>query len=88
MQIDEINAGYRDGVITWPRIPMFSNVWTVNLSSSKPHLFVKLVGGNEVFNGHSLDDAIAKAKRRVDELLGAQEDGAAVPARPPHGGSV
>jgi hypothetical protein len=64
----EIEREYKGCVITYPRTPMFSGKWTVNLASNNPHLLTKL-GGCVVIDSHiSLDDAIAKAERRVDEL--------------------
>jgi Helix-turn-helix len=51
----------------FPKIPMFSNKWTINLSSNNRHLFTK-IGGNVVVDGRSREEAIANTKRYVDEL--------------------
>ena len=60
---------YRGCEITWPRTRIDSSRWTVNLCSNDPRLFAKL-GGNVVIDDFaSLENAIAKARRRVDELL-------------------
>ena len=60
---------YKGYEITYPPIPMFPNKFTVNLCSNNPHLFNKLGGRNIVIDDHtSLEAAIAKAKRHVDEL--------------------
>jgi hypothetical protein len=65
---DQMEEEYKDCVITYPRIPMFSGRWTVNLASNNRNLLAKL-GGNVVINSHvSLEEAIKEAKRRVDEL--------------------
>jgi len=60
---------YRGYEITYPRIPMFPNKWTVNLCSTNPHLLNKLGARTIVIDDHtSLEAAIKKAKRHVDEL--------------------
>jgi hypothetical protein len=60
---------YKGYEITYPPIPMFPNKFTVNLCSNNPHLLNKLGGHNIVIDDHaSLESAIAKAKRHVDEL--------------------
>jgi Helix-turn-helix len=60
---------YKGYEITYPPIPMFPNKFTVNLCSNNPLLFNKLGGRNIVIDDHtSLEAAIAKAKRHVDEL--------------------
>lgn len=60
---------YKGYEISYPPIPMFPNKFTVNLCSNNPHLFNKLGGRNIVIDDHtSLEAAIAKAKRHVDEL--------------------
>lgn len=64
-----VQLEYKGCVISYPRIPMFPGQWTVNLASNNPHLLAKL-GGCVVINDHrSIEGAIAKAKRRVDELV-------------------
>jgi hypothetical protein len=63
-----IEREYRGCVISYPRIPMFSNKWTVNLASNNPSLSVKL-GGNVIIDDYrSIESAISQAERRVDEL--------------------
>ncbi|MGO9985428.1 MAG: helix-turn-helix transcriptional regulator [Rhodomicrobium sp.] len=60
---------YKGYEITYPPIPMFSNVWTVNLCSNSRPLLNKLGGRTVVIDDHvSIGNAIAKAKRYVDEL--------------------
>jgi len=60
---------YRGYEITYPRIPMFPNKWTVNLCSTNPHLLNKLGARAIVIDDYtSLEAAIKKAKRHVDEL--------------------
>jgi hypothetical protein len=67
--MEMVEEEYKGFVISYPRIPMFSGRWTVNLASAKRHLQAKLGSSAEVFNdNHSLAGAIAQAKRRVDEL--------------------
>jgi len=51
----------------FPKIPMFSNKWTINLSSNDRRLFTK-IGGNAVIDGRTREEVIANAKRHVDEL--------------------
>jgi DNA-binding XRE family transcriptional regulator len=60
---------YKGYEITYPRTPMFPNKFMVNLCSNNPHLLNKLGGRNLVIDDHtSLEAAIAKAKRHVDDL--------------------
>ena len=65
----EIHEEYKGYIISYPRRPMYSGVWTVNLGSNMRHLQAKLGPSTEVFNDHtSLAGAIAQAKQRVDEM--------------------
>jgi hypothetical protein len=67
--MEMVEEEYKGYVISYPRIPIFSGVWTVNLASNSGHLQARLGLSAEVFNDHhSIDGAIAQAKRRVDEL--------------------
>lgn len=73
-QDDEITEDGNDFVLHYkgyegrfPKIPIFPNKWTINLSSNDRHLFTK-IGGNVVIDGRTRDEAIANAKRHVDEL--------------------
>jgi DNA-binding transcriptional regulator YiaG len=60
---------YKGYEITYPPIRRDTSGWTVNLCSNNPHLFNKLGGRNIVISDHaSLEAAIAKARRHVDEL--------------------
>jgi hypothetical protein len=60
---------YKGCVITWPEVPMFGGQWTVNVASNSPALLNRL-GGNVVINDFvSIEDAVAKAQRHVDEVL-------------------
>jgi Helix-turn-helix len=60
---------YKGYEITYPPVPMFPNKFTVNLCSNNPHLLNKLGGRNIVIDDYaSLEAAIEKAKRHVDEL--------------------
>ncbi len=45
-----------------------SGKWTVNLASNNPHLLGKLGGCVVIDDYKSIKGAIARAKRRVDEL--------------------
>jgi hypothetical protein len=61
---------YKGYAIIYPRVRVDTSGWTVNLASYAPHLQAKLGPSAEVFKDyHSLDAAIAQAKRRVDELM-------------------
>jgi hypothetical protein len=65
----EIEEEYKGYIISYPRIPRMSGVWTVNLGSNLPYLQAKLGPSTEVFNDYTnISGAIAQAKRRVDEL--------------------
>ncbi len=60
---------YRGCVFTWPKVPMFSGRWTINIASNNPGLLAKL-GGCVVINDHgSIESAIAQAQRHVDEIV-------------------
>jgi Helix-turn-helix len=60
---------YKGYEIAYPPIPMFPNIWTVGLCSTNLHLLNKLGGRNIPISDYgSLEGAIAKAKRLVDEL--------------------
>jgi DNA-binding XRE family transcriptional regulator len=58
---------YRGYEGRFPKIPMFPHKWTINLSSNDRRLFTK-IGGNVVIDGRTREEAIANAKRYVDEL--------------------
>lgn len=61
---------YKGYAIMYPRVRIDTSGWTVNLASNTPHLQAKLGPSAQVFKDyHSLDGAIAQAKRRVDELM-------------------
>ena len=61
---------YKGFEICWPKIPLFSNKWDVNVGTNNRNLFVQL-GRDTVFNDNaSLQNAIAKAKARIDEITG------------------
>lgn len=65
----EIQEEYKGYIISYPQIPMFSGVWSVNLGSNIRHLQAKLGPSTEVFTDyHSITGAIMQAKQRVDEL--------------------
>jgi hypothetical protein len=60
---------YRGCEITWPEVCRDGSRWTVNLASNNRTLLANL-GGNVVIDDHvSLENAIAKARRRVYELI-------------------
>jgi hypothetical protein len=59
---------YKGYEARFPKIPMFSHKWTINLCSNDRRLFTKLGGRNIVIDGRSREEAIANAKRYVDEL--------------------
>jgi hypothetical protein len=62
---------YKGYAIMYPRVRIDTSGWTVNLASNAPHLQARLGPSAEVFKDyHSLNGAIAQAKRRVDELMG------------------
>jgi DNA-binding XRE family transcriptional regulator len=60
---------YRGCVIIWPKVRRDSSRWTVNLVSENPALLAKLGGCVVIDDFYSLDNAIAKARRYVDELI-------------------
>jgi hypothetical protein len=60
---------YKGYEISYPRVRIDTSGWTVNLCSNDPRMFNRLGGRNIVVSDHaSLEGAIAKAKRHVDEL--------------------
>ena len=66
----EIEVEYKGCVMNYPRIRLDTSGWVINLGSNNPHLFNKLGGRIVIIKSHvSLDDAIAQAKRRVDEIV-------------------
>ena len=67
----EIEVEYKGCVINYPRIRRDTSGWAkINLSSNNVHLFNRLGGHTVIIKSHvSLDDAIAEAKRRVDEIV-------------------
>ena len=66
----EIEVEYRGCVMNYPRIRRDTSGWVINLSSNNVHLFNRLGGHTVIIKSHvSLDDAIAEAKRRVDEIV-------------------
>ncbi|WP_316169053.1 MULTISPECIES: helix-turn-helix transcriptional regulator [unclassified Bradyrhizobium] len=52
----------------FPKIPIFSNKWTINLCSNDRQLFTRLGGRNIPIDGRTREEAIANTKRYVDEL--------------------
>jgi hypothetical protein len=60
---------YKGYEITYHQVPMFPDRWIVNLCSTNPHLLNRLGGRAIVVDDRaSLEEAIAKAKRYVDQL--------------------
>jgi len=59
---------YRDCEITWPKVRRDASRWTVNVSSNDRGLLAKLGGCVVIDDFTSLENAIAKARRHVDEL--------------------
>jgi hypothetical protein len=51
----------------WPDPPLTSDKWVVNISSTDFWHFTKL-GKNEVVDGATLEEALEKARRLVDDL--------------------
>jgi hypothetical protein len=67
----DVHTDYRGYVIIHPEIRLDTSGWTVNLSSNSRSLIARLEQPCMVFtDGHSLDGAIAKAKRYIDGVLG------------------
>jgi hypothetical protein len=63
---------YKGYEITFPPVPMFANMFTVNLCSANQHLLNRIGGRNVVITDHtSIEAAIAKAKCYVDESIGS-----------------
>ena len=62
---------YKAFRISWPKIPLFSNKWDVNVGTNNRSLSARL-GRGTVFNDNaSLENAIANAKARIDEITGS-----------------
>jgi transcriptional regulator with XRE-family HTH domain len=60
---------YKGYEITYQQVAMFPDRWIVNLCSTDPHLLNRIGGRAIVVGDHaSLEEAIAKAKRYVDQL--------------------
>lgn len=59
---------YKGCEITWPEVRRDASRWTVNVSPSDRGMLAKLGGCVVVDDFKSLDNAIAKARRYVDEL--------------------
>jgi hypothetical protein len=69
--LSPVEIAYRGFVISHPTVQMTSAWFDVNLGSNQRHLMNLLDGQVEVFQAHeSLEAAIEKAKRRVDNVLG------------------
>jgi hypothetical protein len=60
-------ATYKGFEFTWPDPPLTSDKWVVNISSTDFWHFTKL-GKNEVLDGATLEEALEKARRLVDDL--------------------
>jgi DNA-binding XRE family transcriptional regulator len=61
---------YRECEITWPRLRMFGNKWTVNVASNNPHVMMKLGGRTLVIDDYkSLMGAVQQAVSEVDNRL-------------------
>jgi hypothetical protein len=60
---------YRGCEITWQKVRRDSSRWTVNLCSNDRGLLAKLGGCVVIDDFVSLENAIAKARRHVDELI-------------------
>jgi hypothetical protein len=68
--MEMVELEYKGCVITYPRIRIDTSGWTVNLASNDWQLLAKLGGKNKIFNDHhTLDGAIAQAKRYVDDAV-------------------
>ena len=59
---------YKGCEISWPEVRLDASRWTVNLSSNDRGLLAKLGGCVVIDDFKSLENAIAKARRHVDEL--------------------
>ena len=59
---------YKGCEITWPKVRRDASRWTVNVSSNDRGLLAKLGGCVVIDDFTSLENAIAKARRHVDEL--------------------
>jgi hypothetical protein len=65
-----VEQDYKGYVIFYPKTPMFSGSWSVYVGPNDPGLRAHLRASEEEFTDrHSLDAAIAKAERRVDDLV-------------------
>jgi DNA-binding XRE family transcriptional regulator len=65
-----MSSEYKGCEITWPEVRMTTSGWTVNVASNDRHLFGKLGGHTIIVTDHvSLENAIAKAKMRIDEVV-------------------
>ncbi len=60
---------YRGCVIMWPERRLFGGKWTVNVASNDRRLLGKLGGCLVIEDFQSLEGAIAKARRRIDDLI-------------------
>jgi hypothetical protein len=60
---------YKGFEISWPKIPMFSNHWVVNVASNNPRLMAKLGPGSvPITDQVSIDSAVEKAMRFINGL--------------------
>jgi hypothetical protein len=66
MEIEE--EPYEGHVISYPKIPIDTSGWTVNLATNDMSLLGKLGGRAKIFKGRTREDAIAQAKRHVNAL--------------------
>jgi hypothetical protein len=75
-----VEQDYKGYVVFYPKTPMFSASWSVYVGSNDPRLRARLRASEEEFTDRlGLDAAIARAKRRVDELV-SEELHSAIPS--------
>jgi hypothetical protein len=70
--METIKETYKGYEISYVKPPLMGGMFQVNLASERLDLLRRLERQDAVIAGESMDDAIAKAKARIDEIVGGQ----------------
>jgi hypothetical protein len=68
--METIKETYKGYEISYVKPPLMGGMFQVNVASESRHLLSRLKPQDGVIAGDSTDDATAKAKVRIDEILG------------------
>lgn len=68
--METIKEDYRGYEISYVNPPLMGNTFQVNVASENPRLLARLGSDDTVVSGRNMADAIAKAKLRIDAILG------------------